>query len=53
MGFGSGQSVPVGVAGLPVTATAPACLTNIVANSEILTVRYASSISASAVSNSD
>jgi type IV pilus assembly protein PilW len=55
MGFStaSGLTVPVGVAGLPTTATAPTCLPNIVANSEVLTVRYASSLSASAVSNSD
>lgn len=55
MGFStaSGLTVPVGVAGLPTTATAPTCLPNIVANSEVLTVRYASSVSASAVSGSD
>lgn len=38
-------AVPVGVAGLPVGAAAPACLTNMVPNSEVLTVRYASSTS--------
>lgn len=55
MGFSTaaGLTVPVPVAGLPVTAAAPACLPNIVANSEVLTVRYASSISASAVSGGD
>jgi len=55
MGFDTtaGLTVPVGVAGLPTTAAAPACLPNIVANSEVLTVRYASSISASAVSGND
>lgn len=36
-------AVPVGVAGLPVGAAAPTCLTNMVPNSEVLTVRYASS----------
>lgn len=55
MGFStaSGVTVPVGIAGLPTTAASPACLPNIVANSEVLTVRYASSISASAVSGAD
>jgi len=55
MGFStaSGVTVPVGVAGLPTSAAAPTCLPNIVANSEVLTVRYASSISAAAVSGSD
>lgn len=55
MGFSTaaGLTVPVPVAGLPTTAAAPTCLPNIVANSEVLTVRYASSISASAVSGSD
>ncbi|RAO76500.1 PilW family protein [Dyella jiangningensis] len=55
MGFdtSAGLQVPVGVAGLPTTAAAPTCLPNIVANSEVLTVRYASSISAAAVSGND
>lgn len=43
-------AVPVGVAGLPVGATAPTCLTNMVPNSEVLTVRYASGVPTSASS---
>ncbi|OZB60781.1 MAG: pilus assembly protein PilW [Lysobacterales bacterium 14-68-21] len=46
MGFSSSTAsttVPVAVAGLPTTATTPTCLPNRLANTEILTVRYASS----------
>jgi type IV pilus assembly protein PilW len=43
-------AVPVGVAGLPVGAAAPTCLTNKVLNSEVLTVRYASGVPTSASS---
>ncbi|WP_266169465.1 PilW family protein [Dyella subtropica] len=46
MGFSttSGLVVPVGLSGLPVGAAAPTCLPNIAAGSEVLTVRYASSV---------
>jgi type IV pilus assembly protein PilW len=40
----AGTPVPVAVSGLPVGAAAPTCLTNMVPNSEVLTVRYASSV---------
>lgn len=43
MGFSTatGVTVPVAVSGLPVGAAAPACLTNLGATSETMTVRYA------------
>ncbi|WP_237561523.1 PilW family protein [Frateuria defendens] len=45
MGFSTsgGTAIPVAVAGRPTTAAAPACLPNLLAGTEVLTVRYASS----------
>ena len=45
-------TVPVAVSGIPTTGTAPSCLANMVAGTEALTVRYASSnVSPSASAN--
>lgn len=56
MGFSSSNSattVPVAIAGLPTTATTPTCLPHRLANTEILTVRYASSTPTSTASGTE
>lgn len=56
MGFSSSSAsttVPVAVAGLPASATSPECLPNRLANTEILTVRYASSTPTSTPSGTE
>jgi type IV pilus assembly protein PilW len=56
MGFSAtsnSATVPVGVAGLPTTATTPSCLPNRTSGTEILTVRYAAGVTTATPSGTD